>query len=298
MLGQLAELPAQPSAWMAQQNTGCGCGCGTVLALFALGLLLAYWPLFLAFGLVALAIYGLAVPGQQQKKRQLQALVEIADRRVRNDPCRVRDRFGVIQSISLAGDLFTPRLDIVCRSIANPTSQPDAEEIRISLRPPAEPLVLRSATGVGNWLSGAGITRLDDLSVEAKAIKAALECQRELAWTRDALVKLGGLRTLLLETLAKAKGNELLEPAIPQLEQALLSFEQEKGKLQRAHQSAGEMLRKLHDFLSVPDGIRPILSFDLDQLFDPQRFADLEQSFSDVVLLNDAFRQLSKDKLT
>lgn len=47
----------------------------------------------------------------------------------------------------------------------------------------------------------------------------------------------------------------------------------------------------------MPDGIRPILSFDLDQLFDPQRFLALEQSFSEVVLLTDAFRQLSKDKL-
>ena len=56
---------------------------------------------------------------------------------------------------------------------------------------------------------------------------------------------------------------------------------------------AGEMLRKLHDFLGVPDGIRPILNFDLDQLFDPQRLKDLEQSFSEVVLLNDAFRELA-----
>jgi hypothetical protein len=47
----------------------------------------------------------------------------------------------------------------------------------------------------------------------------------------------------------------------------------------------------------VPDGIRPILNFDLDLLFDPQRFSELEQSFSEVVLLNDAFRQLSKNKL-
>ena len=64
-----------------------------------------------------------------------------------------------------------------------------------------------------------------------------------------------------------------------------------------AHASAAEMLRKLNDFLSVPASIRPILTFDLDQLFDPQRFSDLERSFSEVVLLNDAFRQLSEDRL-
>jgi hypothetical protein len=53
------------------------------------------------------------------------------------------------------------------------------------------------------------------------------------------------------------------------------------------------MLAKLHDFLSVPEAIRPILQFDLDQLFDPQRLVDLEQSFAEVVQLNDAFRELS-----
>lgn len=286
---------------MAQQSngcgSGCGLGCGTLLALVALGFVLAYWPLVLALALLALVIYAVAAQGQQQKQRQLKELVAAADRRVRHDPCRVRERFGVIQSISLAGDLFTPRLDILCRTIAGPSSQPELEEIRISLSPPAEPLLLRSATGVASWLRGGGVTLLDDLSVEAKATRAAMECLREHSWTRDALVKLGGLRTSLLETLAKARGNELLEPAIPQLQQALQAFEQEKEKLQLAHHSAGDMLRKLHDFLSVPDGIRPILSFDLDQLFDPQRFSALEQSFSEVVLLNDAFRQLSKDKL-
>jgi hypothetical protein len=286
---------------MAQQTngcgSGCGLGCGTLLGLMALGFVLAYWPLFLTLALLALVIYAVAAQGQQQKQRQLKAFVETADRRVRDDPCRVRERFGLIQSISLAGDLFTPRLDILCRTIAGPSSQPELEEIRISLSPPAEPQLLRSATGMASWLRGGGVTLLDDLSVEAKATRAAMECLREHSWTREALVKLGGLRSSLLETLAKAKGNELLEPAIPQLQEALQAFEQETHKLQQAHHSAGDMLRKLHDFLSVPDGIRPILSFDLDHLFDSERFSALEQSFSEVVLLNDAFRQLSKDKL-
>ncbi len=35
----------------------------------------------------------------------------------------------------------------------------------------------------------------------------------------------------------------------------------------------------------------------VDLLFDPQRFSALEQSFAEVVLLNDAFRQLSADGL-
>ncbi len=61
-----------------------------------------------------------------------------------------------------------------------------------------------------------------------------------------------------------------------QQQQALTAFAAEEQKLQQAHHSAAEMLRKLTDFLSVPARIRPILSFDSEQLFDPQRFSALE----------------------
>ena len=81
------------------------------------------------------------------------------------------------------------------------------------------------------------------------------------------------------------------------MQQALTAFEAEENKLQQAHASAAEMLRKLNDFLSVPASIRPILNFDFDQLFNPQLFSALEEWFSEVVLLNDAFRQLSEDRL-
>ncbi len=57
------------------------------------------------------------------------------------------------------------------------------------------------------------------------------------------------------------------------------------------------MARKLVDFLSVPEAIRPILTFDLEQLVDPGRLTTLQQSFQEVVLLNDTFRELSARKL-
>lgn len=88
----------------------------------ALGIVLAYWPLSLALALLALVTYAVAAQGQQQKQRQLKELVATDDRWFRHDPFRVRGRFGVIQSISLAGDLFTPRLDILSRTIAGPSS--------------------------------------------------------------------------------------------------------------------------------------------------------------------------------
>jgi hypothetical protein len=134
---------------------------------------------------------------------------------------------------------------------------------------------------------------VNDLSVEARATQAAIECLREISWTEGAIEKLTELLASTRRTLAKARGNELLEPSIPQLQQALAAFDAEENKLRQARAIA----RKLVDFLSVPEAIRPILSFDLDQLVDPGRLAALEQSFQEVVLLNDTFRELSARKL-
>jgi hypothetical protein len=48
-----------------------------------------------------------------------------------------------------------------------------------------------------------------------------MACLKERHWTADALTKLAGLTSALVETLEKAEGNELLESAIPQLQQGL-----------------------------------------------------------------------------
>lgn len=279
------------------QLTGSGAGCGCLLSLIALGFLLAYWPLFLVLALLFLIIVGVTSAVMEQNKRQLQVLVEYANQRVRNDACQVQTFFGVIHSISLAGDLAAPRLDIRCWMLVDNAGQLEGEDRRISLSPPAERQQLRTGSGIRRWLAAGGITLLEDLSVEAKATKAAMECLRERAWTQDALSKMGELKASVIETLAKAKGNELLESAIPQLQEALRVFKAEHTKLLEATNSTDEMLHKLHDFLSVPEGIRSILNFDLDQLYDPARFAELEQSFSEVVVLNETFRQLSRDAL-
>ncbi|MEB3333332.1 MAG: hypothetical protein VKI83_12660 [Synechococcaceae cyanobacterium] len=263
----------------------------------ALSFVLAYWQAFLMAGLLILAIVAVVYALLLQNHRQLQALVEAADRRVREAPCQVKENFGVIQSLKLAGDLQTPRVDVRCRTITSNGKKLTTEEVCISLSLPAERQQLRTGGGVAKWLRGGGITQLQDLCVESKAVKAAMECLREWSWTNEAVGKIDGLRTSVIDTLGKAKGNELLEGSIPQLQQALEAFDGEREKLQQANRNASEMLRKLHDFLNVPAEVRPILNFDFDQLFDPQRFSALEQSFTDVVLLNDAFRQLSEDRL-
>jgi hypothetical protein len=47
-----------------------------------------------------------------------------------------------------------------------------------------------------------------------------------------------------------AKGNELLEPSIPQLQQALLTLEDEQERLSSYLKESLSMLRKLNEFLS------------------------------------------------
>jgi hypothetical protein len=56
---------------MAQQNHESSAGYGTLLALLALGFVLAYWKLFLAVGLVGLGIIGLASFWVAQRTRQI-----------------------------------------------------------------------------------------------------------------------------------------------------------------------------------------------------------------------------------
>ena len=55
---------------MAQQNHESTAGYGTLLALLALGFVLAYWKLFLAVGLVELSIIGLATVVLRQNQQQ------------------------------------------------------------------------------------------------------------------------------------------------------------------------------------------------------------------------------------
>jgi uncharacterized protein YhaN len=290
---------------MGDQTSGCGTGCGLLLGLFGLALALAYWP----FALAALV---LGVAGwlgwqilEQQGHQQLRGLVQAADRRFRHDPCQLQGRFGLIESIALGDPMPSSEIRVHCRLIApssveeglaqqaRPASGLGAEDVHLRLVPPVDRLRLRAASGVATMLSSAGITPLDPLSVEAKAVKAAMESIRERDWSHQALARLDGLNRSLLDTLAKARGNELLEASIPRLQQAQAAFAAEEQRLRQARDSADSMLAKLHDFLSVPEAIRPILQFDLDQLFDLQRLVDLEQSFAEVVQLNDAFRELS-----
>lgn len=278
---------------MAQQRGETAAGCALAIALLAV----VFWPVVLTVLGVVITLGLVVWLASVHRFGQLKTICEAAQRRFGGDVCLVDGRYGVVREIELHGDATQPKLVVLLDLIHDGADGAYLKTNAKRLSPPATLGGLRTNAGVSRFLEANGIEMVGDLAVEAKATRAALECLREVAWTHDALDKIQELRGSAAVTLAKAEGNELLEPAIPQLQEALAAFDGEERKLQEALNDSRTLLRKLHDFLGVPEGIRPILSFDLDALYDPQRLADLEQSFQDVVLLNDAFRDLSRDKL-
>ncbi len=53
----------------------------------------------------------------------------------------------------------------------------------------------------------------------------------------------------------------------------------------------------MFDYLAVPIAVRSIINFDIDTLIDFSGFKDLEDSFNEVVAINDAFRELNRDRI-
>mgnify|MGYP006284352669 CR=1 FL=1 len=278
---------------MAEQRGETAAGCALAIVVLSL----VFWPVVLTVLGVVVALGLVVWLASAHRFGQLNTICETAQRRFGGDVCLVDGRYGVVSQIELQGDAAQPKLAVVLDLIHDGADGAYLKTNAKRLSPPAALGGLRTNAGVSRFLEANGIVMVGDLAVEAKATRAALECLREVAWAHDALDKIQELRGSAEATLAKAEGNELLEPAIPQLQEALSAFEGEERKLQEALNDSRTLLRKLHDFLGVPEGIRPILTFDLDSLYDPQRLTDLEQSFEEVVLLNDAFRDLSRDRL-
>ena len=63
---------------------------------------------------------------------------------------------------------------MVCRTVGSDSNYRHSSVISTSISPPVERSRLQAASGVTTWLQSAGISLLDDLSVEAKAVRAAM----------------------------------------------------------------------------------------------------------------------------
>jgi hypothetical protein len=275
-----------------------------LLLFLATGLAVATWQVSLPTGLLVLTLaaltFALAPPLRARRFAALQTLVAAADQRYRNDTCRFQAQFGTIQSLQLTGDAHTPTIEVHCRTIEPSETGLRAIDQQIPLHPPRLPSP-HNPRQLAPLLTASGITLLNDLSVEAKAIRAAMEALRHRDLTQHTLARLANLQSDVEATLALAPDNELLQPSIPQLLHAQQRLAAETSRLQAALASTNAILRQLHDFLQVPDTIQAILNSDLDQLLaelgDPTRFSELEDLFSEAVELNTIYRQLEREKL-
>lgn len=154
--GVNAEVARPP---MAQQGNESGTGWGAFLVVFALVLVITFWQWALPAGLTVWVIYTLRNAMLKQEHFYLKALVTAADRRARLktcrvslDPIRVRERFGIVQAITLVDTQQLPSriIDVQCLLIDRGDSHL-FHQISISLSPPLEPKLLRSTTGFANW---------------------------------------------------------------------------------------------------------------------------------------------------
>ncbi len=279
---------------MDQQNVGCG----MVLVLIGLGLIVAFWQYVLAMLLLVGLVLLLANVVAALSLAKLNSIVEAADKRFSGDVCHLGDGYAIIEQIQSQEKAGQARIHVLTARISNADDGFSLQRDQQVLTPPSDLNTIASNLAFSRYLEDQGIEMVNDLSVEAKATKAAMTCLQEAEWAQKSSGKIQGLIRSAKDTLAKAQGNELLEPSIPQLQEALSAFRSEEQKLNNYLDESASMLRKLSDFLSVPEAIRPILSFDLDDLFDPSRFKELEASFEEVVTLNEVFRELSRDKLS
>jgi len=268
----------------------------TVAGLLLGLMLLAVQPwLLLALVLVGLVGWALLFVWGSSYRGRLEQLVARMGAELANSPCRYRDQLGVLEGAAVRGSLFSPKVVIVLPLFAA-GSDWRRMPVEVLVLPP--PRALSRFTGARAWepyLKAAGITLLAELSVEAKATTAAVDCMRQARWSEGALERLEALLGPLLRTLENAYDNELLQPSIPQLQKARVAFEEEEQKLQEALAGSLAMLENLREFLTVPEAIRPILNFDLDGLLDPQQFNDVRRSYEEVVVLQESYRQLLEE---
>ncbi|MEB3200694.1 MAG: hypothetical protein VKK62_09240 [Synechococcaceae cyanobacterium] len=279
---------------MGQVALGDLVGCGLLLLVPLILLLVAFWPFVLAGAALLLAVSIARQQLQRQRFEQLRTLTRTAERWLVGDVCLMEGRHGRIEALALEGPLSRPllRLELACLAPEGSEGIPRQRE-RIPLTPPASLTALGSHAGFRRFLASQGIRGINDLAVEARALRTALDCEAELEWSGQALQRLDAMLAAVEQSLARAEGNELLEGAVPAMQRARRTFTREQTALRQHWQEAATLLRKLRDFLAVPEALRPVLSDDLDNLIDPQRRQDLQRSFQEVVALNDAYRELA-----
>jgi hypothetical protein len=137
------------------------------------------------------------------------------------------------------------------------------------------------------------LTLVSPLSLEYRATQASFDCHQEAAWAKGSLNKLEKLIQSINEGLARANGNELIQPSVPRMEKALQEIQAEKEKILLYRLDCLQKLEKLHDFLSLPVAVRPLLDGDIDVFSPGLRGVDIKETYNDVLLLAEAYGSIS-----
>jgi hypothetical protein len=194
-------------------------------------------------------------------------------------------RGGAGQQVSLNLQMLERRgqsVQLVSTDVALPQLQRNGRGLAAALRKPLQMMDLEM---------------INELAVESKAMESAKAWLQQLDWCNQALDAVSQMRADLAQTLQIAPGNELLEPSLPDLERAKQRFDREWRELGAGLAEAEDVLDQLLDFLSVPTTVRSVINVDQHPFETPKRLHALRQSFEDVVVLNNAFRDLSRQKL-
>lgn len=281
-------------------------GCLTLLILAVMLALWQYTLLLIALGGIGYGLFRATKAYSRLYREQdqghaawrLGATVRAAGQPLVGRLCRYQDRFHLIEAFTSASSRSDQAwIQVSTRRLHESAGVVSAVPMVLQFDPPPDRQGLRRSQGFAEFLAASGLELVDELSVEGKAVRASLDCLEQADWAAAALRRLQGLQADVRATLAKARGNELLEPSIPQLQQALDSFDEQRDRLTQHIRISQRTSRKLFDYLAVPDGVRAIINFDLDALIDVSAFKDLEESFNEVVAINDAFRELNRDRI-
>ena len=264
-------------------------------SLLALIVVIRFWQVALLLTIGMLLVWLLVRRQRLHNDRMLQRQIDLAHARYRKSVVSINGDFHQLDGIQLKLTPQCRRIELVITHLVSDGYRIEPER-RMQLlweassgQPPRSINVL---------INQSGLDFIGPLAVETKALATSLHCIRERAWCETSHARIEEMQEAATTILRKAHGNPLLEEAIPRLEKAIETFEGERQKLMTTAHAADQRLKQLFDFLSVPSTLRPVLTVDLENWDPVQRLKELEQSFNDVVLLNDTFTALSSNALT
>jgi hypothetical protein len=210
--------------------------------------------------------------------------------------CRFGNQHGFVEELSLKEGAGQQQLTLKLQMLER-----RGQSVQLVSTDVALPQLQRNGRGLAaalrKPLQMMDVEVINELAVESKAMDTARAWLQQLDWCHQALDAVSQMRADLAQTLQIAPGNELLEPSLPELERAKQRFDREWRELGAGLAEAEDVLDQLLDFLSVPTTVRSVINVDQHPFETPRRLQALRQSFEDVVVLNNTFRDLSRQKL-